>query len=333
MIQYKALNKQEYHQGSYKIVPIRFQDRYKIMQWRNEQIYHLRQNKILTIEDQDLYFNTIINNLFDQEKPYQILFSYLDNGICIGYGGLVHINWIDQHAEVSFIMDTELETNEFEKHWSIYLSLIEQVAFASLSLHKVFTYAYNLRPLLFKVLESNNFNCEAILKDHIFSESKYIDVLIHAKISHDFIFLKASHNDLDITYKWASDPIVRKYSLSSHSIDFEEHKKWFYNKLNDKNCWYYIVLYQNKIIGSLRFDLNQEGSAIISYLLDRDFHGKGLGFTMLQAGIKKMRLEENFISFSGTVLNENIASIKIFKKLGFEIKNFDKEKFIFEKEY
>ena len=43
-----------------------------------------------------------------------VLFNYLHNGKCIGYGGLVHINWIDKNAEVSFIMDTELEENYFE---------------------------------------------------------------------------------------------------------------------------------------------------------------------------------------------------------------------------
>jgi hypothetical protein len=34
-----------------------------------------------------------------------LLFSFLKNGECIGYGGLVHINWIDQNAEISFMID------------------------------------------------------------------------------------------------------------------------------------------------------------------------------------------------------------------------------------
>jgi hypothetical protein len=65
---YKALNKQFFSNGRYSLVPIRFEDRYNIMQWRNEQIYHLRQAKPLTQEDQDAYFENVVAKLFDQEQ-------------------------------------------------------------------------------------------------------------------------------------------------------------------------------------------------------------------------------------------------------------------------
>ena len=42
---YKAINKQTVCLGQYKIVPIRFEDRYSILEWRNEQMYHLRQKR------------------------------------------------------------------------------------------------------------------------------------------------------------------------------------------------------------------------------------------------------------------------------------------------
>ena len=105
---YKVLSQSVFQEGDYKIVPIRFEDRLDIMQWRNEQIYHLRQAKPLTAADQENYFVNTVAKLFDEEKPAQILFSYLENDVCIGYGGLVHINWIDKNAEISFIMNTEL---------------------------------------------------------------------------------------------------------------------------------------------------------------------------------------------------------------------------------
>ena len=113
---YKVLNKQNFSVGNYSIVPIRYEDRFEIMKWRNEQIYHLRQDKPLTVDNQEYYFKNIVVNLFDQEKPNQILFSFLENDKCIGYGGLVHINWIDLNAEISFIMDTILEIEYFQSH-------------------------------------------------------------------------------------------------------------------------------------------------------------------------------------------------------------------------
>ncbi|MFN6081872.1 MAG: GNAT family N-acetyltransferase, partial [Bacteroidota bacterium] len=98
------------------------EDRYDIIQWRNEQIYHLRQNQPLTIEDQDAYFENVVSILFDQEQPSQILFSIMEKDVCIGYGGLVHINWIDKNAEISFIMNTALEKERFQEIWLAYLS-------------------------------------------------------------------------------------------------------------------------------------------------------------------------------------------------------------------
>ncbi len=182
MRDYKCLSKQTYSLNEYQIVPIRDHDRYDIMQWRNEQIYHLRQSNLLDKESQDKYFDTVITKLFDTEKPDQILFSYLENGVCIGYGGLVHINWIDKNTELSYIMNTKEESN-FNAHWSNFLSLIEQVVFEELQFHKIFTYAFDLRPHLYTVLEQNGYQKEAVLKEHCFFDSKFIDVIIHSKIN------------------------------------------------------------------------------------------------------------------------------------------------------
>ncbi|MBX3164998.1 MAG: GNAT family N-acetyltransferase [Bacteroidetes bacterium] len=179
---YRVLTKNEFVMSNYKLIPIRYEDRMLIMKWRNEQIYHLRQAKLLTEPDQENYFNNVVSKLFEQEKPGQILFSYLENDVCIGYGGLVHINWIDKHAELSFIINTELDKKEFHKHWGIYLDLIEQVAFGELKLHKLFTYAFDLRPHLYEAIEAKGYEKEAVLKEHCFFNGEFKDVIIHSKI-------------------------------------------------------------------------------------------------------------------------------------------------------
>jgi RimJ/RimL family protein N-acetyltransferase len=180
---YRAIQRQCFSKGKFALVPIRHQDRYAIMQWRNEQLYHLRQSQPLTAADQDRYFNEVVSQLFEQEQPAQVLFSFLENEACIGYGGLVHINWTDRHAELSFLMDTALEADRFEELWSAYLPLIEQVAFAELRLHKIYVYAFDLRPHLYAVLEKNAFFEDARLKEHCRFGGKYLDVVIHSKIN------------------------------------------------------------------------------------------------------------------------------------------------------
>ena len=183
MSSYKVLDKQVFTNGQYSIVPIRMQDRFDIMKWRNEQIYHLRQKKALTVEDQDFYFHNVIEKLFDENQPSQILFSYLENGDCIGYGGLVHIIWIDKNAEISFVMDTSLEKDFFKFHWRVFLELIEQTVFSDLNFHKIYTYAFDLRPLLFEELSNLNYLEEAILNEHVLIDGNYVNIRIHSKIN------------------------------------------------------------------------------------------------------------------------------------------------------
>lgn len=183
MAHYKCLKQQQYSLGEYSLVPIRYEDRFDIMKWRNEQIYHLRQASPLTEEDQQRYFDNVVAKLYDLPKPDQILFSYLENDVCIGYGGLVHINWNDRNAEVSFIMDTRLEKDHFAEHWSNYLTMLKKVAVSDLNLHKIYTYAFDLRPHLYMMLEANDFMREATLKDHCFFEGEYKNVVIHSYIN------------------------------------------------------------------------------------------------------------------------------------------------------
>jgi RimJ/RimL family protein N-acetyltransferase len=180
---YKVLGKNNFTKNIYSIVPIRFEDRYDIMHWRNEQLYHLRQNKPLTKQDQEDYFENTVSKLFAHEQPNQILFSFLENDICIGYGGLVHINWIDKNAEISFIMNTSLEKDYFEIHWKTYLQLIEKVAFEEIKLHKIYTYAFDLRPRLYNALEQCGFCKEAVLKEHCYFDKTFKDVIIHSRIN------------------------------------------------------------------------------------------------------------------------------------------------------
>ena len=50
---YNCLSQNEFVYEKYKLVPIRYEDRISIMKWRNEQMYHLRQDKPLTEKSQE----------------------------------------------------------------------------------------------------------------------------------------------------------------------------------------------------------------------------------------------------------------------------------------
>jgi RimJ/RimL family protein N-acetyltransferase len=289
-----------------------------IMQWRNEQMYHLRQTEPLTKESQENYFKNCVAKLFEIEKPTQLLFSYLKDGICIGYGGLVHISEVGQSAEISFIMETALEENEFELHWSNFLKLLVNVAFQELKLKKVFTYAYNLRPHLYPVLEKNRFILKSRLKNEIEIDGKEIDILIHERTNPYYLLQIRESNDQDVQliYNWSNDPIVRGQSFNEEPIVFENHKKWFENKLKNEHSLLLINEYEGNPSGLIRFEVDEEYTTI-GILIGENYRGKGLASDMLikSAQFYFSKFDKPIWAF---IKESNQASIRSFSKAGYE---------------
>ncbi|QDW18882.1 GNAT family N-acetyltransferase [Flavobacterium sp. KBS0721] len=318
---YKVLNKQVYSQGDFSIVPIRYEDRFEIMKWRNEQIYHLRQDKPLTIEDQDKYFSEVVARLFELEKPNQILFSFLKNEVCIGYGGLVHINWIDLNAEISFVIDTQSQKDNFKKYWSIYLKMIEDVAFNELNFHKIYTYAFDLRPHLYEVIEKEGYHKEAVLKNHCFFNGKFIDVVIHSKFKNvhvptlddNFFLREAMYNDAELLFNWANDIFVRKNALNQELIIWENHLKWLKNKIESLETKIFILTQGNKSLGQIRID-KIDDCWQIDYSIDCNYRGQGLGTKIVGFLLENI----DNVKFKAIVKKDNKASYSVFVKLGFK---------------
>ena len=315
MKKYKCLNKQVFVIDKYQLVPIRYKDRYKIMKWRNDQIYHLRQRNILTKSKQNLYFENVVNKQFDLEKPDQLLFSFLKEDICIGYGGLVHLNWTDKNCEVSFVMDTTQEPLNFVYLWNIFLTLLKQVVFKHLSFHKMYTYAYDLRPKLYDALSQSGFNLEGRLEDHCLVESKFCDVLYHSCINpiENLRIRRVKKEDSIVLFEWRNDPLVLRNAFDSKKISLDSHEKWFKNQL--KNSQSKIFIFETKKghpVGQVRLDYSDK-KWVINYSIDQFYRGLGLGKKIINQSINTIKKGY----FTAMVKSENHASIKTFLNLGF----------------
>lgn len=317
-MKYKILHNNTFDYNAFKLVPIRFEDRMDIMKWRNEQIYHLRQQQPLTPEGQDDYFSNVVARLFDQEKPDQILFSLLENDVCIGYGGLVHINWVDSNAEISFIMDTSLEKDRFQEIWVAYLKLLERVAFEELGFHKIYTYAFDLRPHLYKALEAGGFTQDARLKEHCFFKGEFLDVIFHARINNVLSFRKATLDDLDLYHRWTNDPDVRANSYQTEPISLEVHSQWFRSKVNDSN--YYFLVFENHVgvpVGQVRIQITSDNQALIGISNDAKYRGKGYARQMLEKSTSFFLSQLPQTTINAYIKIGNKASVRAFEKAGF----------------
>jgi len=327
-LEYKCLSKQKFICNEYEIVPIRNKDRYDIMKWRNEQIYHLRQTKPLDKENQDKYFDNVISKLFETENPNQILFSYLEKGVCIGYGGLVHINWIDKNAEISFVLNTALEV-KFVEHWCNFLYLIEQVGFLEIKLNKLFTYAFDLRPLLYIALEQSKYTKEAVLKHHTIFDNRFINIVIHSKLRENKLFLRKAETNQDALqlFEWVNDEEVRKNSLNTKKISIIDHFSWFQDKIKSETTQIYLMTDEyNSAIGQIRIDKIDEYYEI-DYSISNSFRGNGLGNKIVELLINKI----GNVSLLARSKKTNLPSIKVFINNGFKLYKEEKELFIYTK--
>lgn len=128
----------------------------------------------------------------------------------------------------------------------------------------------------------------------------------------------AQLRDCDLLFRWANDPVVRKNAFNSDLILFENHKKWFNNRLYCDSCNIYICYLDNNPIGQIRIDIKDDIGEI-DYSIDTEFRGKGYGYKLLlklEEMVKQTKI--NIDTLIGNVKDSNIASKKSFKKAGYD---------------
>lgn len=137
---------------------------------------------------------------------------------------------------------------------------------------------------------------------------------------------KVSNSDSKIIWHWRNEPKVRKYFFNSAPVSWNEHQKWFIDRLKDPLSKIYIATYRKKKIGVIRFQI-QKSVANVSVNLNPKYLGKGLGQLTIKQGTKKFFTAlSNKTSIVANIKKGNIASQKAFKKAGYNLikrkKNF-----------
>lgn len=318
---YKCLSLHESQSGRYTLLPIRDQDKYLIMQWRNDQIEILRQKQPLTRELQEQYFRNVIASLFDAQKPDQLLFSFLEDGLLIGYGGLVHINWESRNAEVSFITETSRSRDPklFVHDWGVYLTCLKDLVLKNNLFAKIYTYAYDMRPLLYQALKKSFFVQEARLKDHIVISGEYRDILIHSYFFDRLAFRLAGPDDVMLYFDWATDPVVRGNSFTKTDIKLAHHQEWFSRKLTSPDTVLLVAIKDREPVGQMRFDRYSQANYEIDFSLDKKYRSRNMGSLLLAGGTEEFfKRVPTARKVVGKVKPENFSSRRSFEKAGFE---------------
>ena len=131
----------------------------------------------------------------------------------------------------------------------------------------------------------------------------------------DFVVRLARSDDCVEFFNWANDPVVREQSLTTSTIQWEDHKKWFTEKISSASCEMYVMEASGLPVGQVRFEKSGD-VAEINYSLDKIVRNRRLASILLEMAIEKYR-KRDAVLLKAAVRSENKRSRSVFFKLGF----------------
>jgi RimJ/RimL family protein N-acetyltransferase len=128
------------------------------------------------------------------------------------------------------------------------------------------------------------------------------------------LFLKeAISEDAELLFDWANEISVRNNSIDQNPIIWENHLKWFNEKITNTNTKIFILTNSLEKLGQIRIDLI-DSHWFIDYSISKQYRGNGLGKDIIRLVLNKFKTYK----FKATVKKQNIASLTIFIHLGFK---------------
>lgn len=129
---------------------------------------------------------------------------------------------------------------------------------------------------------------------------------------------KANINDLDLYFEWANDDVTRANSLNPEKIKFDDHVRWFTNKIKDKNSFLYIMSSNDGYIGQIRFELKDDNKYHVDHSTAPQMRGKGFAKKMLELAILQLKSEIKSGELLATIEENNLPSLKTYVGYGFK---------------
>lgn len=122
--------------------------------------------------------------------------------------------------------------------------------------------------------------------------------------------------------QWRNKDEIRKIAINQHIVAKEEHFKWIESLKHRNNQKFWVVFFNNIPIGTVslqNMDYDKLTSEWGFYIGEDVYKGLGLGAIIEYNLLEYFFLKLNFTTLFGTVLDTNLALLKMHKKFGFKI--------------
>ena len=133
----------------------------------------------------------------------------------------------------------------------------------------------------------------------------------------EVVVRRALAADERIVLDWANDADVRQNAFVHEPITSDTHHVWFQRTLNDPDCLLLIGRDRWGLpVGQVRFDLRSD-DATVDVSVDRAVRGRGAGTAVMRAALAALRTRGRCVRVVAEVLEDNHASLHMFRRLGF----------------
>lgn len=133
----------------------------------------------------------------------------------------------------------------------------------------------------------------------------------------EFNIRLAKVEDMEDIFNLSNDDLVRANSFNQEKIQWEDHQKWFKDKISNEDSIFYVAeTPSNNFIGYVRLE-KEKKSWIITIHITNNYRNKRLGREILKK-ICNLNADKIIIAF---VKEKNLPSLKSFEGAAF--KKFD----------
>mgnify|MGYP001149758850 CR=1 FL=1 len=132
-------------------------------------------------------------------------------------------------------------------------------------------------------------------------------------------FRYAKDSDCDTYFKWVNDSLVRKNSLNTKTISFEDHKRWFTEKMKSEDVIMYVFSNsEGDLVGQVIIEL-KDNWVSVGQSVAKEHRGKKYGAEILTKSTNAFLEKYPKQTIVSVVRTANIPSLKMSIKSGFNV--------------
>lgn len=129
----------------------------------------------------------------------------------------------------------------------------------------------------------------------------------------------ARERDCRLLFEWATDAVARAASFHSDEILWEDHTRWFAERLQDRCSVIYIgENAAGEPVGLVRFQVKGD-RAVLSVNVARNYRGEGWGTELITFSTRKLVRTKSVEQIQAFVKPGNQASVRLFQAAGFRL--------------